>query len=107
MPSTYAPLWVWYRRAPMPEDSSPVEAGVRLAELIAPFSLAIDLDIGQPMEHALGACLLAVRLGQVLGLAEEELTDIYYLALVRYIGCTANQHVDAEVLGDDLAARMW
>jgi HD-GYP domain-containing protein (c-di-GMP phosphodiesterase class II) len=80
---------------------------VRLAELIAPFSLAIDLDIGQPMEHALGACLLAVRLGEVLGFSEEELTDIYYLALVRYIGCTANQHVDAEVLGDDLAARVW
>ncbi len=80
---------------------------MRLAELIAPFSLAIDLDIGQPMEHALGACLLAVRLGEVLGFSEDELTDVYYLALVRYIGCTANQHVDAEVLGDDLAARVW
>ncbi len=91
----------------MPEYRAPVETGVRLAEIIAPFSMAIDLDIGQPMQHALGACLLAVRLGEVLGFPEEELTDIYYLALVRYIGCTANQHVDAEVLGDDLAARVW
>jgi HD-GYP domain-containing protein (c-di-GMP phosphodiesterase class II) len=70
-------------------------------------SLATDLDVGQPLEHALRTCLLALRLGRAYGLSEEELTDIYYLALVRYVGCTANQHVDAAVLGDDLAARRW
>ena len=91
----------------MPEGSQQAEPGVRLAELIAPLSLATDLDMGQPLEHALGACLLAVRLGRALGLSEEELVAIYYLALVRYVGCTANQHVDAALLGDDLAARRW
>ena len=80
---------------------------MRLAETIAPLSLATDLDMGQPLEHALRACLLAVRLGRACGLSEEELIDIYYLSLVRYVGCTANQHVDAAVLGDDLAGRRW
>ena len=27
------------------------DSGVRLAELVAAFSLAIDLGLGQPMEH--------------------------------------------------------
>ena len=91
----------------MPEGSQGAEPSIRLAELIAPLSLATDLDVGQPLEHALRTCLLALRLGRAYGLAEEVLVDIYYLALVRYVGCTANQHVDAAVLGDDLAARRW
>jgi hypothetical protein len=55
----------------MPENSAPDETGVRLAELIAPFSLAIDLDIGQPMEHALGACggLMLVSYDGTVGIA--------------------------------------
>ena len=91
----------------MAEGSQGAEPGVRLAETIAPLSLATDLDMGQPLEHALRACLLAVRLGRACGLSEEELIDIYYLSLVRYVGCTADQHVDAAVLGDDLAGRRW
>ena len=41
---------------------------LRLAELIAALSLAIDLGLGQPMAHVLRTCLLAVRLGRALGL---------------------------------------
>jgi DMSO/TMAO reductase YedYZ molybdopterin-dependent catalytic subunit len=41
------------------EGTQTLEAGVRLAELMAPLALAADLDVGQPLEHALGACLLA------------------------------------------------
>jgi len=73
------------------EGSQGAEPGVRLAEIIAPLSLATDLDVGQPLEHALRACLRAVRLGRACGLSEEELVDIYYLALARYVGCTANR----------------
>jgi hypothetical protein len=39
---------------------------MRLAELVAALSLATDLGMGQPMEHELRACLLAVRLGEAL-----------------------------------------
>lgn len=83
------------------------QPGLRLAELVAALSLAIDPGVGQPMEHALRSCLLAVRLGEVLGLAEEELADVYYLALLRYVGCTAEKHVEAAVFGDEIAARAW
>jgi hypothetical protein len=37
-------------------------AHVRLAELVAALSLGIDLDFGQPMEHLLRQCLIALRL---------------------------------------------
>src|SRR3954449_9718012 len=35
---------------------------VRLAELVAALSLGIDLGFGQPMEHVLRQCLIALRL---------------------------------------------
>jgi hypothetical protein len=42
------------------------------------------------MEHKLRTCLLAVRLGELLGLDEDQLSDVYYVALLRWIGCTAH-----------------
>ena len=45
---------------------------VRLAELVAALSLGIDLGFGQPMEHVLRQCLIALRLGELLGLDEED-----------------------------------
>ena len=76
----------------------------RLAELVAALSLATDLGTGQPMEHTLRTCLFAVRLGRELGLANAELAEVYYLALLRFVGCTANAHETAAFAGgDDLA----
>jgi hypothetical protein len=45
------------------------EAGrLRLAELVAALSLGIDLGFGQPMEHVLRQCLIALRLAERIGL---------------------------------------
>jgi hypothetical protein len=41
---------------------------VRLAELVAALSLGIDLGFGQPMEHVLRQCLIALRIGERVGL---------------------------------------
>lgn len=78
---------------------------VRLAELIAALSLATDLGMGQPLEYALQVCLLSVRLGEALGLDEHELRDVYYLALLRHIGCNAETYTMAALFGDELAMR--
>ena len=78
----------------------------RLAELIAALSLATDLGMGQPMEQALHTCLLAVKVGRSLGLSESSLSDVYYLALLRFIGCTSDAHeAAAAVGGDEIANR--
>src|SRR6266508_4008564 len=78
---------------------------IRLAELVAALSLATDLGMGQPLEFALCACVLAVRLGDALGLSEAELRDVYYQALLRYIGCNAETHMMAAIFGDELVTR--
>lgn len=65
---------------------------LRLAELMATLALATDLARGQPLEHKLRTCLLAVRLGELLGLGEDRLSEVYYVALLRWIGCTGHAH---------------
>jgi HD-GYP domain-containing protein (c-di-GMP phosphodiesterase class II) len=80
-------------------------SNIRLAELMAALSLATDLGMGQPMEYALCVCVLSVRLGEALGLGEDELREVYYLALLRHIGCNAETYRMADLFGDELALR--
>ena len=51
------------------------DSGLRLAELVAVFSLAMDLGMGQPMEHVLRSWLIATRLGDHLGVAPDRSRD--------------------------------
>src|SRR6266849_2479140 len=78
---------------------------IRLAELVAALSIATDLGMGQPMEYILRSCVLSVRLGETLGLSVSELREVYYLALLRYLGCNAGTHEQAALVGDELAMR--
>ena len=80
-------------------------SGIRLAELMASLSIATDLGMGQPLEFAMQACIVAMRLGDKLGLTEDELRAVYYQSLLRYIGCNAETRLIAAVFGDELALR--
>jgi HD-GYP domain-containing protein (c-di-GMP phosphodiesterase class II) len=80
-------------------------SNVRLAEVIGALSVATDLGMGHPLEFALCSCILAVRLGEASGLGEEMLREVYYQALLRYIGCNAETHLLAALIGDELALR--
>lgn len=80
--------------------------GLRLAELLAALSLATDLGMGQPLEHALRTCLIALTLGDRVGLDGEQLSEVYYCALLRFLGCTADAHGMAQMAGgDEIALR--
>jgi HD-GYP domain-containing protein (c-di-GMP phosphodiesterase class II) len=74
---------------------------VRVAELLAALSLATDLAMSFPPEMALRTCLLAVELGRALGLQEADLGDLYYVSLLRHIGCTSFSHEEAIIFGGD------
>ena len=78
---------------------------LRLAELIAAWSLATDLGLGLPQEHVLRQCRVALGLGERLGLGEAERAAVYYVALLAWVGCTADSHELAGQFGDDLALR--
>ncbi|HZD72114.1 MAG TPA: HD domain-containing phosphohydrolase [Actinomycetes bacterium] len=74
---------------------------VRAAEVIAALSLATDLGISVPLEHGLQSTLLAMRLGERLGIDSETASQTYYACLLFYVGCTANAEFAAEIFGGD------
>ena len=80
-------------------------AHVRLAELVAALSLGIDLGFGQPMEHVLRQCLIALRLAERIELDEEERAAVYYTALLVNVGCHSDAHEQAKWFGDDIALK--
>ncbi len=67
--------------------------------------MGIDLGFGQPMEHVLRQCLIALRLGERVGLAEEERATVYYTALLINVGCHTDAHEQAKWFGDDIALK--
>jgi hypothetical protein len=78
---------------------------IGLAEFTAALSLAADQAAGPSLEHGLRTCLLATRLARRAGLATDELRQVYYTALLRSAGCTSDAHEQAELFGDEIAAR--
>ena len=88
-----------------PPDPSAVPTAapptVRLAEVLAAVSLASDIGHDQPLEKSLRNTVIAVRLGEELGLRREELSAVYYVALLRSMGCTSNSHETAVLMGGD------
>jgi HD-GYP domain-containing protein (c-di-GMP phosphodiesterase class II) len=80
-------------------------SGVRRGEIIAALSLATDLSMGQPVEFALKSCVLATRIGRMLGLSAEDLSEIFYQSLLRYVGCNAETHAMAALFGDEIDFR--
>jgi hypothetical protein len=81
-----------------------VEDTPRLLNVIASVSLATDLGTGQPMEHGLRTCWLALRAGEALGVPDDRRATIMYTALLRFLGCTASSADTAATAGgDDIA----
>jgi len=78
---------------------------VRLAELVASLSLGVDLGFGQPMEHVLRQCLIALRLAEGIGLDEQHRAAVYYTALLVNVGCHADAHEQAKWFGDDITLK--
>ena len=74
----------------------------RLADLLGALSLSTDLAAGVPMETSLLTCTVAARLARSLGLDDAAVSDAYYAALLRHLGCTAFSHEEANAAaGDD------
>jgi DNA-binding CsgD family transcriptional regulator len=82
--------------------------GLRLAELLATVSLATDLAHDVPAESALRDALLAVELARLAGWSSEDLSDVYYLALLYHVGCTGAVAMQSRLgAGDDISVRHW
>src|SRR3954453_19186440 len=89
----------------LPAASEVDRSHARLAELVAELSLGIDLGFGQPMEHVLRQCLIALRLAERIGLDEQARVVAYYTALLVNVGCHSDAHEQAKWFGDDIALK--
>jgi putative nucleotidyltransferase with HDIG domain len=77
-----------------------------VVSILAPLSYGLDLCGGQPMGHAERTCAIAMRLGQELGLESDELSQLFYAALMKDLGCSSNASRTFQIMGsDDIAAK--
>jgi HD-GYP domain-containing protein (c-di-GMP phosphodiesterase class II) len=88
-------------RMPAPHATTPV----RFAELMAALATATEFAMSQPVEQALQSCIVAMRLGAERRLSDRELRDVYFQALLRYIGCNADTQAMSAILGDEMVVR--
>lgn len=90
-----------------PVTSDPTPPGqLRTADLLGALSLAADLAVGLPAEHAVRACFIGMRIADQLALEEAQRADIYYAHLLMDVGCTAwTSQLANALLGDEIEAR--
>ena len=82
-----------------------MDARLRIGELVATLALAQDNAFGQPLESQLRSCLLATWICDAADFEEETRDTAYWVALLRYVGCTGHAHEVATVFGDEIAIR--
>jgi len=84
--------------------SAPPVDGIRLSELIAALSQALDITEGQPEGHCIRCCWIGMHVGRELGMADEDLWNLYYTLLLKDLGCSSNAARICELyLTDDLS----
>ena len=78
---------------------------LRLSEFVATLALAQDNAFGQPLESQLRSCLLATWMCEAAGFDQHVRDTAYWVALLRYVGCTGHAHEVATLFGDEIAIR--
>src|ERR671924_103509 len=58
--------------------------------------------MGFPFEHGLHATLIAMRLGDRLGVDRATASQTYYACLLSHAGCTTDAHIAAEIFGGSM-----
>jgi HD-GYP domain-containing protein (c-di-GMP phosphodiesterase class II) len=76
---------------------------LKLSELIASLSYALDITEGQPEGHCVRCCWIGMHIGRQLQLSEQALWELYYTLLLKDLGCSSNAARICELyLSDDL-----
>jgi len=82
-----------------------LRSSLRLGEFVATLALAQDNAFGQPLESQLRSCLLATWMCKAAGFDRNVADTVYWVALLRYVGCTGHAHEVATLFGDEIAIR--
>lgn len=78
-----------------------VNSRARLADVLASLTLAMDLGLGLPVEWVLRCTLTGMRLVEAMGLDDQLGRSVFYLSLLRHIGCTSMSSEFAHFFGTD------
>jgi putative nucleotidyltransferase with HDIG domain len=74
---------------------------VRLSEILAALSHALDITEGQPRGHAERTCLIAMRVAEQLELDDATCSSLFHAALLKDAGCSSNAAKVAALYGAD------
>jgi len=79
-----------------------VRTEIRLSEVVAALSHALDITEGQPIGHAERCCRIGMRLGEALDLPSASRSALFYALLLKDAGCSSTaSHVAALFENDD------
>jgi HD-GYP domain-containing protein (c-di-GMP phosphodiesterase class II) len=95
-----------YFATPMLVGAFSTAAGdrLKLSELIAALSHALDITEGQPVGHCVRCCWIGMQVGREIGLPDEALWELFYTLLLKDLGCSSNAARICELyLTDDLS----
>ena len=82
------------------------ESGFELSEVLSALSYVLDMIEGQPPGHTLRSCFIGMRIGECLGLGEEDRSALFYALLSKDTGCSSNASRVANLFGaDDFAVK--
>ena len=72
---------------------------VRVSEVLAALSFALDLTEGQTLGHSLRTCLVGMRISERMGLSVGDRRDLYYGLLLKDAGCSSHAAQVFSLLG--------
>jgi HD-GYP domain-containing protein (c-di-GMP phosphodiesterase class II) len=79
---------------------------LRLPEVVAALSCALDITDGQPAGHAVRTCLIGMRLADEVGLEVDDRAALFYALLLKDAGCSSNAAKVSALYGvDDFTAK--
>lgn len=91
-------------RAASAHPPESVATALPLCEIIGALSHALDLTEGQPEGHCIRCCWIGTAIGRELGMPADELDELYYVLLLKDVGCSSNAaRISALYQTDDLA----
>jgi putative nucleotidyltransferase with HDIG domain len=74
---------------------------IRLSNVLAGLSYALDLTEGQREGHAIRSCLIGMRIARELQLTSDQQSALFYALLMKDLGCSSNAARFAVLFGAD------
>jgi hypothetical protein len=91
----------WCSRIGSRTTSGGAPGTIRVADVFAGLSRALDITEGHPQGHAARSCIIGMRIAALLGLGETDRTDLSYAWLLKDAGCSSNAARVYQLFGGD------